>query len=203
MSDNEELEFPNSEDTEDIEEIVFGEETMDKAEDTDTEETTETEAEEESEASSEEETPSDDKTAELEKRYMALFAEYENFRKRSAKEKEDLYASAVANVTKDWLGVLDNIDRALDAGKNADENSVDKIIQGIELIGKQATDVLSKLGVEEIECERGTKFDPNLHEAVMHVDDDDLGEQEIAAVFQKGYIYKDRVVRHAVVQVAN
>ena len=203
MSDNEELEFPNSEDTEDIEEIVFGEETMDKAEDTDTEETTETEAEEESEASSEEETPSDDKTAELEKRYMALFAEYENFRKRSAKEKEDLYASAVANVTKDWLGVLDNIDRALDAGKNADENSVEKVIQGIELIGKQATDVLSKLGVEEIECERGTKFDPNLHEAVMHVDDDDLGEQEIAAVFQKGYIYKDRVVRHAVVQVAN
>ena len=137
-----------------------------------------------------EEAPSEeaaeDKTAELEKRYMALFAEYENFRKRSAKEKEDLYASAVATVTKDFLSVLDNIERALEAGKNADENSV-----------------LSKLGVKEIECERGTKFDPNLHEAVMHVDDGELGEQEVAAVFQKGYIYKDRVVRHAVVQVAN
>ena len=198
MSDNEELEFPNSEDTEDIEEIVFGEETMDQPEGEKTEEEDTTEEQEAEEASA-----SDDKSAELEKRYMALFAEYENFRKRSAKEKEDLYASAVANVTKDWLGVLDNIDRALDAGKNADENSVEKVIQGIELIGKQAADVLTKLGVEEIECERGTKFDPNLHEAVMHVDDEELGEQEVAAVFQKGYIYKDRVVRHAVVQVAN
>ena len=197
MSDNEELEFPSSEDTEDIEEIVFGEETMDQP-DAKTEEEDDNKEQEDNEAPS-----ADDKSAELEKRYMALFAEYENFRKRSAKEKEDLYASAVANVTKDWLGVLDNIDRALDAGKNADENSVEKVVQGIELIGKQATDVLSKLGVEEITCERGTKFDPNLHEAVMHVDDEELGEQEVAAVFQKGYIYKDRVVRHAVVQVAN
>jgi molecular chaperone GrpE len=198
MSDKEELEFPNSEDTEDIEEIVFGEETMDQAEEEKTEEEDKNEEQEAEEAPA-----ADDKSAELEKRYMALFAEYENFRKRSAKEKEDLYASAVANVTKDWLGVLDNIDRALDAGKNADENSVEKVIQGIELIGKQASDVLSKLGVTEIECGRGTKFDPNLHEAVMHVDDEELGEQEVAAVFQKGYIYKDRVVRHAVVQVAN
>ena len=200
MSENEELEFPNSEDMEDIEELVFGEETMDQPEDNSKEEEDTTAEQEAAEESAE---ASDDKTAELEKRYMALFAEYENFRKRSAKEKEDLYASAVANVTKDWLGVLDNIDRALDAGKNADESSVEKVIQGIELIGKQATDVLSKLGVTEIECERGTKFDPNLHEAVMHVDDEELGEQEVAAVFQKGYIYKNRVVRHAVVQVAN
>lgn len=144
-----------------------------------------------------------DLTAELEKRYLNLFAEYENYRKRSAKEKEELYASAVASVTKDWLQVLDNIDRAIDASKAADETSVEKVMQGVEMIGKQASDVLSKLGVTVIECERGTKFDPNLHEAVMHVDDDSLGEQKIAAVFQKGYIYKDRVVRHAVVQVAN
>ncbi len=144
-----------------------------------------------------------DPAAELEKRYLNLYAEYENYRKRSAKEKEDLYASAVANVTKDWLSVLDNIERAIDASKSADENSVDKVMQGVEMMSKQASDVLSKLGVEVIECERGTKFDPNLHEAVMHIDDDSLGEQEIAVVFQKGYIYKDRVIRHAVVQVAN
>ena len=150
MSDNEELEFPNSEDTNDIEEIVFDVEDTDaEAEDQNVKaEEAETEADE-AEASEEE--------AEGEKRYMALFAEYENFRKRTTKEKEDLYASAVANVTKDWLGVLDNIDRALDAGKNADENSVEKVIQGIELIGKQAADVLSKLGVEEIKCERGSQ----------------------------------------------
>lgn len=144
-----------------------------------------------------------DPVAELEKRYLNLFAEYENYRKRSAKEKEDLYASAVAAVTKDWLQVLDNIDRAIDASKNADQTSVEKVMQGVEMIGKQAADVLTKLGVEVIECEPGTKFDPNLHEAVMHIDDENFGEQEVVTVFQKGYVYKERVVRHAVVQVAN
>ena len=145
---------------------------------------------------------------ELEDRYVRLFAEYDNFRKRTAKEKEDLYSSAVVEVTKQWLSVLDNIDRALDAAKaqqgdGVDEEAEDKMLQGLELIKKQAQDVLAKINVTEIECERGTAFDPNLHEAVMHTEDDSLGENEVAQVFQKGYILKDRVVRHAVVQVAN
>ena len=146
---------------------------------------------------------------ELEDRYVRLFAEYDNFRKRTAKEKEDLYASAVVEVTKQWLSVLDNIDRALDAAKAAAakdgevDETEDKMLQGLELIKKQAADVLAKINVTEIECERGTAFDPNLHEAVMHTEDDSLGENQIAQVFQKGYILKDRVVRHAVVQVAN
>ena len=146
---------------------------------------------------------------ELEDRYVRLFAEYDNFRKRTAKEKEDLYSSAVVEVTKQWLSVLDNIDRALDAAKAAAaedgevDETEDKMLQGLELIKKQAQDVLSKINVTEIECERGTAFDPNLHEAVMHTEDDSLGENEVAQVFQKGYILKDRVVRHAVVQVAN
>ncbi len=146
---------------------------------------------------------------ELEDRYVRLFAEYDNFRKRTAKEKEDLYSSAVVEVTKQWLAVLDNIDRALDAAKAtaAEDGEVneteDKMLQGLELIKKQAQDVLTKINVTEIECERGTAFDPNLHEAVMHTEDDSLGENEVAQVFQKGYILKDRVVRHAVVQVAN
>ena len=166
----------------------------------DVEETTE----EANEASSETSEASESKgEEELEKRYMSLYAEYENFRKRTAKEKEDLYASAVASVTKDWLVVLDNINRAIDSTKNADDGNIDKIIQGVELIGNQAADVLKKLGVTEIEAERGVAFDPNLHEAVMHIEDDELGENTIATVFEKGYIYKDRVVRHAVVQVAN
>ena len=119
-----------------------------------------------------------------------------------------LYASAVVEVTKQWLSVLDNIDRAIDAAKaqqgdGIDEEAEDKMLQGLELIKKQAQDVLAKIDVTEIECERGTKFDPNLHEAVMHTEDDSLGENEIAQVFQKGFILKDRVVRHAVVQVAN
>jgi molecular chaperone GrpE len=146
---------------------------------------------------------------ELEDRYVRLFAEYDNFRKRTAKEKEDLYSSAVVEVTKQWLSVLDNIDRALDAAKAAAaedgevDGTEDKMLQGLELIKKQAQDVLAKINVTEIECERGTAFDPNLHEAVMHTEDDSLGENEVAQVFQKGYILKDRVVRHAVVQVAN
>ena len=146
---------------------------------------------------------------ELEDRYVRLFAEYDNFRKRTAKEKEDLYSSAVVEVTKQWLSVLDNIDRALDAAKTAAaedgevDETEDKMLQGLELIKKQAVDVLTKINVTEIECERGTAFDPNLHEAVMHTEDDSLGENQIAQVFQKGYILKDRVVRHAVVQVAN
>ncbi len=146
---------------------------------------------------------------ELEDRYVRLFAEYDNFRKRTAKEKEDLYSSAVVEVTKQWLSVLDNIDRALDAARTAaaedgeTDGTEDKMLQGLELIKKQAQDVLAKINVTEIECERGTAFDPNLHEAVMHTEDDSLGENEVAQVFQKGYILKDRVVRHAVVQVAN
>lgn len=157
------------------------------------------------------ETGADDsaRIKELEDRYVRLFAEYDNFRKRTAKEKEDLYSSAVVEVTKQWLSVLDNIDRALDAAKAAAaedgevDETEDKMLQGLELIKKQAQDVLAKINVTEIECERGTAFDPNLHEAVMHTEDDSLGENEVAQVFQKGYILKDRVVRHAVVQVAN
>ncbi len=189
--ENDVLEFP--EDTDEIEEL-------------DPEEVfEEVDAEEKADDKS-----SDDaaKIRELEDRYVRLFAEYDNFRKRTTKEKEDLYASAVVEVTKQWLSVLDNIDRAIDAAKaqqgdGVDEEAEDKMLQGLELIKKQAQDVLAKIDVTEIECERGTKFDPNLHEAVMHTEDDSLGENEIAQVFQKGFILKDRVVRHAVVQVAN
>ena len=136
-------------------------------------------------------------------KYLYLYAEYDNYRKRTQKEKENLYSDAVAKVTGEFLGVIDNIDRAIDSSKSADQDSIDKVIQGLEMVGKQSYEILNKIGVEEIPVERGTKFDPNLHEAVMHVDDEELGEQEIAQVFQKGYIYKERVIRHAVVQVAN
>ena len=145
----------------------------------------------------------DDPVAEMEQKYMALYAEYENFRKRTAREKEKLYQDAVADVTGQWLTLLDNITRAVDSTKNADENSVESVVAGIELLQKQADDVLAKIGVTVIEADRGTKFDPKLHEAVMHVEDGELGEQEIAQVFQKGYIYKEQVIRHSVVQVAN
>jgi len=160
------------------------------------------EAEDEEE---EDEAPADssEATNELEARYMSLYAEYDNYRRRTQKEKENLYADAIATVTKEFLTLIDNLDRAVDGAKKSDENSLDKVIQGMELVGRQAQDTLNKIGVEEIPAERGTKFDPNLHDAMMHIDDEELGEQEIAMVFAKGYKYKDRVIRHAQVQVAN
>ena len=153
----------------------------------------------------EDELPADSSEAvsDLEARYMSLYAEYDNYRKRTQKEKDNLYADAIASVTKDFLTLIDNLDRATEGAKKSDENSLDKVIQGMELVGRQAQDTLKKIGVEEIPAERGTKFDPNLHDAMMHVDDEELGEQEIAMVFAKGYKYKDRVIRHAQVQVAN
>ena len=146
---------------------------------------------------------SSEAASDLEARYMSLYAEYDNYRKRTQKEKENLYADAIASVTKEFLAIIDNLDRSLEGAKKSDESSLEKVIQGMELVGRQAKDTLAKIGVEEIPTERGTKFDPNLHDAMMHIDDDELGEQEIAMVFAKGYKYKDRVIRHAQVQVAN
>ncbi|MCR5287648.1 MAG: nucleotide exchange factor GrpE [Saccharofermentans sp.] len=187
---------------EEVSEEAKAEETAASAEET--EETADGAFEKEESAEAEEAAEdSDNKSEELEKRYMSLYAEYDNYRKRTQKEKENLYADAVADVAKEFLAVLDNIDRAVETAKGADENSIDKVIEGIELLGRQAGDILTKIGVEEIKAERGEKFDPNLHEAVMHVEDEDLGEQEIAMVFTKGYMYKGKVIRHVVVQVAN
>ena len=177
-----------------------------KAEEAKAEEAEAKEAEADEEDDDEDELPADNAEAvsDLEARYMSLYAEYDNYRKRTQKEKDNLYADAVASVTKEFLTLIDNLDRATEgAKKSADENSLDKVIQGMELVGRQAQDTLKKIGVEEIPAERGTKFDPNLHEAMMHIDDEELGEQEIAMVFAKGYKYKDRVIRHAQVQVAN
>lgn len=175
-------------------------------EDLETTESIETEAEEEQvEATSVEvtEPSSDDKIAELEKRYMNLFAEYENFRKRTAKEKEQLYADAIADVSASWLQVVDNIERAQASAEGINETNFEQIAAGIDGIAKGAKDIIAKLDIREIEASRGTAFDPNYHSAVMHIEDEELGEQEIAQVFQKGYIYKERVIRPAMVQVAN
>ncbi len=194
-------------DTKDNEEIIFPEDETEESgevkEEVSEEEDAEASEAEETPAAEGSEEPQTDASEEMEKRYLALYAEYENFRKRTAREKEKLYQDAVADVTGQWLALLDNIARAVDSTKNADGNSIESVVAGIELLQKQADDVLDKIGVKVIEAGRGTKFDPNLHEAVMHIDDDELGEQEIAQVFQKGYIYKEQVIRHSVVQVAN
>ncbi len=200
MEENKDEEILNGQEEETAEEASAEEAVSENEE---TEETAEETSETDESAEAEEAAEDSGKQDELEKRYMSLYAEYDNYRKRTQKEKESLYADAVADVTKEFLAVIDNIGRAVETAKSADENSIDKVVEGIELLGRQAGDILTKIGVEEIKAERGEKFDPNLHEAVMHVEDDDLGEQEIAMVFTKGYLYKGKVIRHAVVQVAN
>lgn len=130
--------------------------------------------------------------------FLRLCAEYDNFRKRSQKEKQDIYSSSQADIIKELLPVLDNFDRA----SNNKEGSFEDYKKGIDLIFAQFGEILKKIGVEAY-GERGEAFDPNIHNAVMTVEDPELGENEIAAVFSKGYKLGDRIIREAVVQVAN
>ncbi len=136
--------------------------------------------------------------AEANDKYMRLFAEYENFRRRSAKEKEGIYADAYVDALAQILPVLDNLERAAGC-EGADAAALAK---GLELTLKSFSDTLAKMGVSEIEA-LGKTFDPNVHNAVMHVDDEAFGEGEITEVFAKGYIRGDKVLRHSMVKVAN
>lgn len=129
--------------------------------------------------------------------YLRLAAEYDNFRKRSRKEKEALYTDVKAETVAKFLPVFDNLERAL-ANETADE----AYKKGVELIMTELRKIMTGLGVEEF-GETGDAFDPSAHNAVMHVENEALGENVIAQVFQKGFRIGDKVVRHAVVQVAN
>ena len=130
--------------------------------------------------------------------FARLAAEYDNYRKRTAKEKETLYQDAKADTIKEFLAVYDNLERAAAAPGGED----DPHKKGLEMIFTQYKELLKKLGVSEIEAQ-GRPFDPERHEAVMHVDDENFGENEVAQVFQAGFVLGDKVIRHAVVQVAN
>ncbi len=130
--------------------------------------------------------------------FLRLYAEFDNFRKRSQKEKQDIYTSSKADVIKELLPVLDNFDRAA----NNTECSFEDYKKGIDLIFNQFGEILNKTGVESY-GERGETFDPNIHNAVMTVEDEELGENQIASVFSKGYKLGDRIIREAVVTVAN
>lgn len=127
---------------------------------------------------------------------LRLNAEYDNYRKRTAKEKEGIYTDACEDVLKNMFPVLDNLERAATVNGSAED-----IKKGIEMTIRQFKDGLQKLLVEEIPTTEG--FDPNLHNAVMHVEDPNFGEKAIAEVFQKGYKKGDKVLRHSMVKVAN
>ena len=130
--------------------------------------------------------------------FARLAAEYDNYRKRTAKEKETLYQDAKADTIREFLAVYDNLERAAAAPGGED----DPHKKGLEMIFTQYKELLKKLGVSEIEAQ-GQPFDPEKHEAVMHIDDENLGENVVAQVFQAGFQLDGRVIRHAIVQVAN
>ena len=142
----------------------------------------------------------DEKIEELTDRLTRQMAEFDNFRKRTEKEKSQMYEIGAKDIIEKILPVVDNFERGLDAVKEEDKE--DPFIQGMEMVYKQLMTVLGELGVKPIEAV-GKEFDPNLHNAVMHVEDENFGENIIAEEFQKGYMYRDSVVRHSMVKVAN
>ena len=131
---------------------------------------------------------------------MRTLAEYENYRKRTEKEKADIYTYAVKDVMTKMLPILDNLERGL--AVIPEESKADPVAEGMDKICKQFQKTLQDIGVKPIEAE-GKEFDPNLHNAVMHVEDENLGENVVAEELQEGYTYKESVVRHSMVKVAN
>lgn len=141
------------------------------------------------------------KLAEAQDRFQRTLAEFDNFRKRTMKEKASMYDDGVRDTLEKLLPLFDNLERAISSveGKVDDE---DPLLKGVKMTDKQLKEILASMGVEEIKA-LGEKFDPNLHAAVAHVDDENYGENEVIIDMLKGYKYKDKVIRHSMVKVAN
>lgn len=141
--------------------------------------------------------PEPDPLKEANDRYLRLLAEYDNYRKRSAKERENIYADVRVDTVTKFLPVYDNLARALTVS-TADES----FRKGVEMTFTQLVDVMQKLGIQPIEAV-GQTFDPTRHNAVMHVEDDSVGENVVVEEFQKGFILGEKVIRFSMVKVAN
>ena len=141
------------------------------------------------------------KLAEAQDRFQRTLAEFDNFRKRTMKEKASMYDDGVRDTIEKLLPLFDNLERAISSveGKVDDE---DPLLKGVKMTDKQLKEILASMGVEVIKA-LGEKFDPNLHAAVAHVDDENYGENEVIIDMLKGYKYKDKVIRHSMVKVAN
>lgn len=142
----------------------------------------------------------EEKLAELEDKRVRQLAEFENFRKRSEKEKSQMFEIGAKTVVEKMLPVIDNFERGLLAVPEEEKDT--PFVQGVELVYKQLLTAFEELGVKPIEAV-GSEFDPNLHNAVMMVDDEELESGTVAEEMQKGYLYKDSVVRHSMVKVVN
>ena len=160
------------------------------------EETQEPVAEEAVEETAEEKTVSAEEYASMYDKYLRAIAEFDNYKKRTQKEKEEIYSIAKADVVLGLLPVIDNFERA---EKFSEDKNVE---EGMALIRKQFNEFLKKIGVEEIEAEM-KPFDPNFHNAVLHEDREDVDENIVVEVLQKGYKLGEKVIRHAMVKVAN
>ena len=190
------------------EEILENEEINDTAEEETAEEAEEAVAEEpetEKEKGSffkkkEKKDKKDEKIEELTDRVRRQMAEFDNFRKRTEKEKTQMFETGAKSIVEKILPVVDNFERGLAAVTEEEKGT--PFVEGMEKIYKQMMTVLEEAGVKPIEAV-GQEFDPNLHNAVMHVEDEEFGENIIAEEFQKGYTYRDSVVRHSMVKVAN
>ncbi|MBE7039980.1 MAG: nucleotide exchange factor GrpE [Ruminococcaceae bacterium] len=134
---------------------------------------------------------------ELYDKHLRVLAEYDNFKKRTQKEKDELYKVAVCDTIEKILPVVDNLERAVDA-----QTEKTPFYEGVCLVEKQLFEILEKIGVSQIEAV-GKTFDPNVHNAVMHTDDEEKGEAEIVEEFAKGYCLGDKVIRYSMVKVAN
>ena len=144
--------------------------------------------------------PRDEKIEELTDRVKRQMAEFENFRKRTEKEKSSMYEMGARDIIERILPVIDNFERGL--AVIPEDKKEDPIAEGMEKIYKQIQKVFEEAGVKPIEA-AGKEFDPNFHNAVMHVEDESLGENIVAEELQKGYMYRDSVVRHSMVKVAH
>lgn len=144
--------------------------------------------------------PKDEKIEELTDRLMRTMAEFDNYRKRTDKEKSAMYEIGAKDIIEKILPVVDNFERGLAAVSEAEKGT--PLVEGMEKIYKQMMKTLEDIGVTVIEA-AGKEFDPNFHNAVMHIEDENFGENIISMELQKGYMYRDSVVRHSMVQVAN
>ena len=140
------------------------------------------------------------KIEEYHDKLQRLAAEFDNYKKRTIREKDSLYSEAVSDVVSAMLPVMDNLERALQVGSG--DNGLQSLKDGVELVYRQMKDSLKNMGVEEINCCEAC-FDPQFHNAVMHVEDEACPQNMVVDEFQKGYVYKDKVIRHSMVKVAN
>ena len=138
------------------------------------------------------------KAAEYLDKYQRTLAEFDNFRKRTSREKASMYDDGVRDTVEKLLPTIDNLERAIASSKDVE----DPLYKGIEMVLKQLKETFKAMGVEEIP-DVGAKFDPNVHSAVSHIEDENYGENEVTMVMLKGYKYKDKVIRPSMVQVAN